>query len=182
MDVTDQRLADTLAAFEREQNPALLDQALDLVEAAEREVEPGDAAARRQAVARRLRLFATLGRHIDPRWNVDEKPAMGAPPPSTHGVVYGSGEVDPATIPDAAERGAYERALKASREYARWYDLQYQLRRMDERAMRFFERFLAERYAASPVDQREFEALLAESTVDETRKQRMRESLGRHPR
>jgi hypothetical protein len=173
MGATDERLTNMLAAFETARDPALVHQALDLIEAAERDIPPGDTAARRQAVSRRLRFLAALDRHIDPQWNVDELPVMGAPP-STHGVVYGSSEIDPMTIPDPIERAEYERALKASRDYKWWYDLQYQLRRIEERAMRFLALFIAERYPDSPADRRELEKLLAESTVDEARKQRLR--------
>jgi hypothetical protein len=180
---TDDLLADRLAAFEQEQDPTLLHQALERVEAAERDVPPGDTAARSKAVSLRLRFFAALDRHIDPRWNVGERPVMGAPPPATHqGIVRSSGEVDPESIPHPAERAAYERALQASREYARWYDVQFQLRRLDERAMLFAGRFLAERYTGSPADREELEELLAESPVNEQRRQRLRELLDQNKR
>jgi hypothetical protein len=183
MDVTDERLADSLAAFEKEQDPTLLHQALDLIEAAEREIPPGDTAARRKAVSWRLRFFATLERHIDPRWNVDEQPVLEISPPVTRdGVVHGSGAIDPASIADPVERAEYERALKASMEQVRWYEAQYQLRRLDERAMRFAELFLAQRYTGSPEEGRELEELLAEWPVDETRKERLRAALGRGTR
>ncbi len=70
-------------------------------------------------------------------------------------------------------RAEYERTLKASKDYEKWYDVQFQLRRIDERAMRFVELLLAEKFAASPADRQEFEELLAASTVSDARKERL---------
>ena len=109
-------------------------------------------------------------------------PVKGTPPPVTHGIVYSSGEVDPSTIPDPAVRAEYERALKASKEYETWYDVQFQLRQIDERAMRFVERLLAERYTESLADRQEFDQLLAASSVSEARKDRLRALIPEHAR
>ena len=177
MDIIDKRVAEKFAAFAEEQNPALVHEALDLIEAAERDVSIGDAAAREQAIRRRLDFFAGLDRHIDSRWDPKAVPVRGATPPLTHGIVYSTGEVDPASIPDPVVRAEYEQALKASKDYAKWYDVQFQLRRIDERAMRFVELFLAERYTNSEKDRYEFEALLATSPVSELRKERL-QALG----
>jgi hypothetical protein len=81
--------------------------------------------------------------------------------------------VDPSTIPDPAVLAEYERALKASKDYERRYDLQFQLRRIDERAMCFVERLLAEQYTNSEEDRQKYEALLAASPVNEMRKERL---------
>ncbi|OKH47518.1 hypothetical protein NIES30_13760 [Phormidium tenue NIES-30] len=174
MDVTDRQIAENFAAFEADQNPAPIYDALDLIEAAERDLQIGDTAARQQAIARRLRFFAALDQAIDPAWDPERLPIRGVAPPSTTGIVYSSGEVDPATIPDPTVRAEYERALKASKDYERWYDVQFQLRQIDERAMRFVELFLAERYTRSGEDRQEFEALLAASPVSLLRQERLR--------
>lgn len=179
MDQIDERVAEKLATFEREQDPVLLHEVLDLIEATEREAPPGDMEARRQLVSRRLRLLAELDRYVDPEWDVDRVPVAGAPPPPTHGVVYPSGEVDPAGIPNPTERAEYERALKTSKEYAKWYDVQYQLREIERRAQQFLELFIAGRYADSAADRREIEDLLAEYSGDEERKQALRSAVGR---
>jgi hypothetical protein len=115
-----------------------------------------------------------LDRNIDSTWDVKNVPVQGAPLPSTHGIVYPSGEVDPSTIKDPSERAEYERALKASKDYAKWYDIQYQLRRIDERAMRFVELLLAGMYSNSEGDRQEFEDVLAASPVNEVRKEHLR--------
>lgn len=180
MDFTDQQVTEKFAAFEKEQDPTLVHEALDLIEAAERSVPAGETAARKQALARRLRFFAALDRTIDPTWDPENMPVRGVPPPLTHGIVYSSGEVDPATIPDPVVRAEYERALKASKDYEKWYDLQFQLRRIDERAMRFVERLLAERYTNLEEDRLEVENLLATSPVNEQRKQRLRGLIPEH--
>jgi hypothetical protein len=181
MDLIDKRVAEKFAAFEKEQEPSLVYEALDTIEAAERDIPLGDATAREQAISRRLRFFAALDRNIDPIWDPKDMPAKGVPPPSSHGAVYGSGEVDPATIPDPEVRAQYEQALKANKEDYQRYFVQLQLRRIDERAMRFVERLLAERYTDSPADWQEFEDLLAASSVDDARKKRLRDLMPKPP-
>ena len=107
-------------------------------------------------------------------WNPEDLPVQGVAPPFSHGPVYGSGEVDPATIPDPKVRAEYERKLEASKDYEKWYDVQFQLRRMDERAMRFVELLLAERFTSSDEARQELEELLAASPLNESRKERLR--------
>ena len=179
MDLTDKQVAEKFAAFEKNQDPAPVHEALNLIEAAERDVPVDDTAARKQAFSRRLRFFAALDRNIDPKWDPKNVPVKGATPPLTHGIVYPSGEVDPATIPDPAVRAEYERALKASKDYEKWYDVQFQLRRIEERAMRFVELLLAEKYTNSEGDRQELEELLAASPVNDLRKERLRAANSR---
>jgi hypothetical protein len=174
MDLVDKRVAEKFAAFEQEQDLALVYQALDAVEAAERDASPNDTEARRRAVSRWLRFMAMLERVIDPKWDAKNVPVCGAPPPPMDCAVDSSGEVDPATIPDRAMRAGYEQALKASKDYEKWYGGQFQLRRVDERAMRFVEWLLAERYTNSEQNRQELEELLATSPVADTRKERLR--------
>ena len=174
MDLADQRVAERFADFEKAQDPTLVLEALETIEAAERDMPIGDAAARKQALSRRLRFFAALDRNVDPQWDPKKVPVRGTTPPATHGMVYSSGEVDPSTITDPAVRAEYERALKASKDYQKWYDVQFQLRQIDQRALRFVERLLAERYTQSPADRREFDELLAASSVSEARKKQIR--------
>lgn len=174
IDPTDQRVLDKFAAFESGQDVALVQQALDLVEAAERDLPFGDRAARKRALARRLLFLSALDRQIDPHWDPKKLPPKGAAPPATHGMVYSTGEVDPESIPDPAERARYARALAASKEYERHYDVQFQLRQIDERAMRFLELLLSERYSSLEQDRREIEALLAAAPLLEARRQKLR--------
>src|SRR5262249_23929010 len=180
MDITDKRVAEKFAAFEKEQDPTLVHEALEMIEAAERRVSAGDTTERKQALSQRLSFFAALDRSIDPMWDPKDIPVKGAAPPLTHGIVYPSGEVDPATIPDLAVRAEYEQALKASKDREKRYDVQFQLRRIDERAMRFVERLLAERHMNSKEDRQELEELLAASPVNEQRKERLRDLIPKH--
>ena len=174
MDSIDQRVTEKFAEFEKKRDPSLIYEALDSIEAAESGMPVGDAAARKLAVSRRLHFFAALDRNIDPTWDPKKVPVQGVPPPLSHGMVYGSGEVDPATIPDPEVRAQYVRALKANKDDNQRYFVQLQLRRIDERAMRFVERLLADRYTNSEGDNQEFEELLAASPVNEMRKERLR--------
>ena len=57
MDLTDKQVAEKLATFEKEQDPTLLHESLDLIEGAERGISTGDTAARKQAVLRRLHFL-----------------------------------------------------------------------------------------------------------------------------
>ena len=175
MDSIDQRMIEKFAEFEKKRDPVFVYEILDSVEAAESTMPVGDVAARNLAVSRRLRFFAALDRNIDPRWNPKDVPPHGVPPPpGWHGMVYSSGEVDPAAIPDPEVRARYVQALKANKDAQQRYSIQLQLRRIDERAMRFFERFLNDRYPDTARDRQEFEELLAASPVNEMRKERLR--------
>jgi hypothetical protein len=91
-----------------------------------------------------------------------------------HGMVYGSGEVDPETIPDPALRAQYVEDLKANKDENRRFFVQSQLRSIDERAMRFFERLLADRYRDSDADRTEFEELLGAAQLSDARKAQLR--------
>jgi len=173
MDFTDQRVAEKFASFEKKQDVELVYQALDMVEGAERDAPAADAGAGEPVIAHRLRFLAALDRNIDPHWDPKNLPVHGVPLPSEHRVVFPSGEVDPATIPDPVQRAEYVKALKANRDYASHYDVQFQLRRIDERATRDLQRLIAEKYAGSERRQ-QFEDLLAASPVSESRKERLR--------
>jgi hypothetical protein len=177
MDDTDQRVAEKFAAFENEQDPTRAYEAIEIVEAAVRDVPASDPADCRQAVSYWLHFLGALDQNIDPMWNVNDLPVKGAAPPPSEGVVYASGEVEPLTISDPAARAEYERALKASKRYDSWYRAQFQLRRIEQRAMRFVARLLSERYNLSDEDRQEFDKLLAASPVNDDRKNRLRALL-----
>ena len=175
MDQIESQVTERFAAFAQAGDTTPLYEALAIVEAAERQTPHDDPAARQLAIARRLYFLAALGRHLDPRFDPADKPVVGAPPPPGYsGVVYPGGEVDPAAITDPVVRAEYERALRQGKAYARWYDLQDQLRRIDERATRFLALFLREQYTDTPTDRDEFEALLAASPLDEARRPALR--------
>ncbi len=179
MDSIDQRMNEKVAEFEKKRDPTLLYEILDSLEAAEAGMAVGDATARKRAVTRRLRFFAALDRQIDPTWNQKTPPPHGVPPPPAHGIVYGTGEVDPASIPDPEERARYGQALQANKNAQHRYAVQLELRRIDERAMLFFERFVRDRYETSAQDRKEFDELLAASPVTETRKEHVRALMAR---
>jgi hypothetical protein len=171
MDLVNKKVEEQFVAFGKEHDPASVQVALDLIETAERNIPVGDETARNQALARRLHFISALDRNIDPKWDPKKLPVKGTAPPTPHGKIYPSGEVDLSAIPDPAVRAEYERALKASKDYERWYDVQYQLRRIDERAMSFAERFVAEKYL--PADRPQLERILSESQISDARKKRL---------
>jgi hypothetical protein len=174
MDDIAQQEKEKFAEFHKTQDPKFVYQALDLIEAAEAKVPAGDTAARMLAILHRLQFFAELDRNIDPAWDAKDVPPKGVPPPPTaSGVVYSSGEVDPASIPDPQERARYVEALKENKKRNQQYSVQSQLRSIDERSMRFMEPLLAETYTNSEKARKEFEGLLASSQLSEARKQRL---------
>jgi len=171
------RVAQKLDSFEKEKDPDMVYEAMEIIEAADRDIRTWDAAARRQAISRWLNFLASLERFIDPKWDEAAKPVRGTIPPAMEGIVYVSGEVDPESIPDPNARAQYVQALKASEDYARWYDVQYQLRQIEARAMLFIRQILAERFPATQSGRQELEELLATSGLDDVRKERLRAFL-----
>ncbi len=169
MDDVTRMITDKFAAFAEQQDPARLYEALDILEAAERDLPRGDTA-RGSAIESRLAFLAALDAHIDPHWEAARQPIVGVPPPPSHrGPVYPTGQVDPNDIADPAERAEYELALATGKAEARRYDIQAQLRDIDERATRFLALFLAERYSDTRADRQAFEELLSASPLSEER-------------
>lgn len=171
MAAAESQVAKKFADFERDREPLVIQEAVSLLEGADR---TGDLALREQALSPWLLLLSLLESAIDPTWDVKNAPAQGVAPPPVHEVVFPSGEVDPSTISDAAERAEYERALKANKDALREYDVQLQLRRIEEGAIGSVERLLAERYGSSEHDRRELEGLLARSNLSEARREQLR--------
>lgn len=177
MDVIDERVKEKFAAFEQTSDPTPVIEALEIVKAAARDVTVEDPAARRTGVSHWLFFLAALERSFDPQFDPEKRPVHGAAPPPGHGIVFPSGDVDPATIPDPAARAEYVRALEASAAYRQRYLAQIQLRRIDEDAVRSLELLVSARYVGSAEDRQELESLLAASPVDESRKARIRAAI-----
>jgi hypothetical protein len=173
MDLTDKGVAEKFVAFQNEQEPALVQEALEMIEAVEQGGLTGDKAARKRGLSRWLFFYAALDQYIDPQWDPEEVPTTGVIPPPSHGVVYPSG-VDPSVIADPAARVQYEQELKVSKDYAEWYRVQLLLRRICERATAVVGRLLTERYTNSEEDRQEIEGLLAASPMNDARKERVR--------
>lgn len=169
MDPTDQLVAEKFALFEQERDPARIYEALERVETLTRTVSPDDLAAIGGAFSNWLNFFAELDRELDPGWDPDDLPVAGVVPPVDDCVVFSSGEVDPAAIPDPAARAAYQQALESGKEAERRFSIQFQLRRIEERALRHAAILLAGRR-----DRPEIDGLLAASRASESRKQQLR--------
>jgi hypothetical protein len=180
MDSTEKRVLEKFAAFERDQDPIRIEEAFKMVEDANRDVTPGDRAARKAGLLRWLRFQAALDREIDPSLPHTDFAVPGARLPPVHGPIQPSGEVDPATIPDPVARAEYVRALKESREQHRHFFAQTQLRRIDEKAMLFVKVFLASNYTSSEPDRQEMEGLFSAAQVSEPRKERLRAIMPGH--
>jgi hypothetical protein len=179
MEALEKKIQQKFSEFSKQQDPGLIHQALDLVEAAQRDAEPSHAASCRGALSASLTFLAELDRHIDPAWDQAKDPVRGVPPPVSGVRVYGTGEIDPADIPDPAIRARYIKDLKANKDYRAYYNVQFRLRRIDERAMSFLERFIQRCYTASPQDRSELDGLLAASFVTADRRNRLRHLISR---
>ncbi len=174
MDPTDKLVQEKFTAFEKDHDPAFVYHALDAVEAAQRDTSPGDTAVRKRALSLSLSFLTALDRNIDPKWDPEIDPVRGVPPPISGVPVLGTGEIDPAAIPDPAVRARYEQELKARRDYLKYCTVQFQLRRIDDRATASIGRFVERCYTSSPADRSEFEELLAAAPLSAARKHLLR--------
>ena len=173
MDLVDEQVVEKFAAFERQQEPLLVQEALLVLQVAQQDLPIGEVTARKRGFSRWLRFLALLERYIDPNWNSEEVPEMALIPPPSNGVVYPSG-VDPSVIPDPVARLQYSQAIEANNNYANWYSAQLKLRRIDSEAMTAIKWWLTERYTGSPTDRQEVEELLTVSSVSNMRKELLR--------
>lgn len=146
-----------VAEFEKEKEPAKLQEAADLlveVDLAKESDGLKRLALRRETLQAWLTALAAIDNHLDPRFDPKDQPSVSAPPPPSGGVQYPPG-VDPAKIADPRARQEYEAAIKANREKAERYRLQTLLRRLDEKLTPKVERFIRLSYTTVAGDQRE---------------------------
>jgi hypothetical protein len=174
MEPGEKLLQEKFNEYQKNHDPAFVYQALDTVEAAQRGTNPGDTRARRRALVLSLHFLALLDREIDPAWNPNDDPVKGVPPPVPGVPVRGTGEIDPASIPDPTMRARYEQQLKANKDYFKYHSVQFQLRRIDERATDFLKRFVNRCYTGQSKDREEFEAVLADPALSATRREMLR--------
>ena len=177
MDSTDKLVEEKFTAFEKDHDPAFVFHALDAVEAAQRGISLGSTAALKRALSLSLSFLAALDRCIDPGWDPEKDPVRGVSPPVSGVMVYPTGEIDPAVIQDPAVRARYEQALKAKKDYLKYYTAQFQLRRIDERAMAGAKRLLAEMHGSSPAGRQALEESFAATSLSDARKGRLRALL-----
>jgi len=177
MDSTDKLVAEKFTAFEKDHDPAFVYHALDAVEDAQRDILPGDMAALKRGLSLSLSFLAALDRYIDPAWDPKKDPVRGVPPPISGVPVLGTGEIDPAAILNPAMRARYEQELKARKDYLKYYTVQFQLRRIDERAMTGAKCLLAEMHGGSPSGRQVLEELFTSALLSDARKGRLRTLL-----
>lgn len=177
MDTIETRMTTRFVAFEREQDPALVQASLDELAASQDALATSDADVA-AAFVRWLRFFEGLDTALDPHWQAHTPPVQGVPLPTTHGVVYPSREVDPASIVDPTERARYVAALQASLDTVKRYGAQLQLRRIAAQAMALVQLFFGPIAAASAAARERFERQLAASRMSAQFKQQLRATFG----
>ena len=177
MDTIETRMTTRFVAFEHEQDPALVQASLDELAASQNALATSDADVA-GAYARWLRFLEGLDSALDPHWQARKPPVQGVPLPTTHGVVYPSREVDPASIADPTERARYVAALRASLDAVKRYGAQLQLRRIAAQARALVQLFFGPIAAASPAARERFEQQLAASSMSAQFKQQLRAKPG----
>lgn len=114
-------------------------------------------------------ILAALDRSLDASFSIDDAPPRTAAPPD-----IGQGDlppgIDPAEIEDPLVRMLYEDAIRKNRAKAARYQSQTLLRRLDARATRNVELFLALAFTHSRENREALFAVLDESGLSESRK------------
>jgi hypothetical protein len=177
MDSIEKRIAEVFAAFETERNPELLYLALHEVEVVQRNAEPENRDACKRVLSLLLTFLAALDQHIDPRWDPQRQPAAGVPPPVPDLPVKVDGELDPAAIADPVIRARYEQELRTNAEDWARYKVQFQLRRVEERAVDDLELLAENCFMGSSADRQEFAELTNASSLGKGRSKKLRKLL-----
>ena len=170
MDATEKQIVEMFAAFQREQDPGLVYRALDAVEDAQRDAQPGDSLSRKRTLSVSLTFLAALDQNIDPKWNPDQETFRPVPPQIPGVVVFGDGQIDPTAISDLSLRARYEKDLAASRNSLIHYNAQFQLHLIDQRATAGVQRFVERCYGKSRSDRSQIAESLSASTLSAARK------------
>ena len=125
-----------------------------------------------------LALVEIVDSHIDPDWSASEPPAQGvSPPPGHSGVIFPSGEVDPSSIDDAAERADYEASVIRSRQALEEFTRQGELRRIALQALQMVDVEVVNARSTG-TDQAELVDAINVSGIDERRKVHFLDVLG----
>jgi hypothetical protein len=101
-----------------------------------------------------LWFLIELDRRIEPDWDPADVPPHGVAPPAEHGPVFPSGEVDPDTIADPAERASYVARLQAARAAVAHHTAQAALRQIGRQALPLFADFIEATTAHAELEHR----------------------------
>ena len=116
-----------------------------------------------------LRLIHLLDHSLDPNFDPDDVPeTVVQPPPTSKGVVYPPG-ADPALIDDPKARAEYKKAIADNQDKTVRYELQTDLRRLDESIAPRAEEFIQNFYTPAPRDQKELKTAI-DKTIKEPRR------------
>ena len=144
--------------FEEKRAPELLRQAYSALANVSLSAEkdfPDRIQLRKTVLHRWLCLLAQLDRHLDPNFNPEDMPQLVVAPPITKGDVLHRPGVNPVKIKEPQARAQYEAAIAANQTKSVNYNLQTDLRRIDERINHRIKIFIMDSYAATIDDQRE---------------------------
>ncbi len=125
---------------------------------------------RSDTLASWLTLLHLLDSHLDPKFDPDDVPSMSVEPPETSdGTQYPPG-ADPALIDDPKARAEYEKAIAANSAKIKHYNLQTQLRRLNDRIPPRVERFIRASYTSAIDDRQELRTAFEKYVTDAKRK------------
>jgi len=147
-------VASSFADFDRTLDSAYVSDALDRVAAASSAASSAGQLDRAEVLDSWLGFLAELDRRVEPDWNPEQAPPFGVAPPPGHGPVLPSGEVDPDTIPDPAERASYVARLQAARAAVAHHTAQAALRQVGRQALPLFADFVGATGAQVALEQR----------------------------
>ena len=177
MDPIEKNISDLFAAFASEENPDLLQVALNEVENVQRYARAEDRDACRRGLSLLLTFVAGLDQHIDPAWDPKKVPLTRVPPPEPYIPTTANGEIDPAEITDPELRARYEQQLRENRDEVKRYHVQHQLRRLAERASDDFKLFGERCFNGSSAEWREFQAFIDSASLTDARRRSIRKAV-----
>jgi hypothetical protein len=151
MNIREGEVNDLLRRFDQAGDIRDLRKALALVEDFGQGQESGEAAVHGQAVhAEKLQLLLAVFNHIDakidPKFDLEDLPAMNVAPPPESGLPAG---VDPKSIADPAIKAQYENGIAANQAKAKLFEFQSSLHKAARTCTDAFDRHVYAHYTKS---------------------------------
>ena len=162
-----------LAAFAKTKDVESVHDAIEKLEDIEVSEMARAQLTRREVLEAWLQVLAAVDGSLDLAFDPADVPGGNLIPPPSGGVGYPAG-VDPKAISDPQARAAYEAALTKNRKKADSYNLQTQLRLLDDQASADVDRFVATCYrSGTPGDRKEIDQACDAVSLSKPRRARI---------